>query len=76
MEKMAKMEKIIVRREIPAIPAELKPLHPALQRIYSARHIETMDDLSKELSSLLKASPKKSVRKKIRHRTKSTIWRS
>lgn len=47
------MEKTIVRRATPTISAELHSLHPILQRIYSARHIVSTDDLSKELSSLL-----------------------
>ncbi len=47
------MEKTIVRRPNPAISPDLHLLHPVLQRVYSARHIVSTDDLSKELSSLL-----------------------
>jgi single-stranded-DNA-specific exonuclease len=47
------VEKTIVRRPNPAISPDLHLLHPVLQRVYSARHIVSTDDLSKELSSLL-----------------------
>lgn len=47
------MKKSIVRRLIPTIQGELQSLHPVLSRIYSARHIQSLSELSKSLTDLL-----------------------
>lgn len=47
------MEKIIIRREIPENIAYLDHLHPLLRRIYGARSINSVNDLSRNLNSLL-----------------------
>ena len=47
------MRKEIIKRTYPDTPAELEALNPLLQRIYAARHIQSMRELDRGLNQLL-----------------------
>ena len=47
------MDKKIVLREVPKLTEVLKYPHPVLRRIYQARNINSLDELSRELKNLL-----------------------
>jgi single-stranded-DNA-specific exonuclease len=47
------MEKVIVRREVAGAGVGLQSLHPLLQRIYAAREISEMGQISRELKDLI-----------------------
>lgn len=47
------MDKKIVRRAIPALPNRFRNFHPVLQRIYQTRNVNSPDELSRDLKSLL-----------------------
>ncbi|AJC50664.1 single-stranded-DNA-specific exonuclease RecJ [Coxiella endosymbiont of Amblyomma americanum] len=50
------MNKKIIRRKVSKLNKDLEYLHPVLQRIYLARDIGSLDELSRELKNLLSYS--------------------
>ncbi|MFW0072669.1 MAG: single-stranded-DNA-specific exonuclease RecJ [Coxiella-like endosymbiont] len=65
------MDKKIVRRAIPKLHDGFRHFHPVLQRIYRARDINSPDELSRDLKSLLPYSSLSNIGKAVERLVKA-----
>lgn len=55
------MQKVIVRREVPANVALIEGLHPVLQRIYATRGVQSSDELQRGANALARPTAMKDI---------------